>query len=81
MVQKNIEIEPGRDLVIAQEDLREAGLGRSLRLVIREGEIRILTEPACEEEKLLQELAGCLGQEPASDYDFGLKIGEWYETR
>ncbi len=81
MVQKKIKIEPGRDLVIAQEDLSEAGLGRSLRLVIRKGEIRIQTEPASDEEKLLEELAGCLGQEPASDYDFGLKIGGWYEAR
>lgn len=81
MVQRKIKVETGRDLVIAQEDLREAGLGRSLRLVIRRGEIRIVTEPASDEEKLLEELAGCLGQEPASDYDFGLKIGGWYEAR
>lgn len=81
MVQRKIKIEAGRDLVIAQEDLREAGLGRSLRLVIRKGEIRILTEPASDEEKLLEELGGCLGQESASDYDFGLKIGGWYEAR
>ena len=81
MVQRRIRIEAGRDLVIAREDLTEAGLGRTLRLVIRKGEIRILTEPASDEEKVLEELAGCLGQESASDYDFGLKIGGWYEAR
>ena len=32
-------------------------------------------------EQRLEELAGCLGQEAATSYDFGLKIGGLYEAR
>ena len=31
--------------------------------------------------QLLDELAGCLGQESAQDYNFQLKIGSFYEAR
>jgi hypothetical protein len=31
--------------------------------------------------RMLDELAGCLGQEPATAYDFQLKIGGLYEAR
>lgn len=81
MVQRRVKIEPGRDLVIAHNDLREAGIAHTLRLVIQKGEIRIIAEQEPDEEGLLEELAGCLGRESASEYDFGLKIGGGYETR
>jgi len=46
----------------------------------KEGEIRIL--PAEEDwGKVLDELAGCLREEPVQNYDFNLKIGSLYETR
>jgi hypothetical protein len=76
-----------RDLRITEEGLlleepllREAHLGRHVWIVVQEGEIRIL--PAEEDwGKVLDELAGCLGEEPAQNYDFKLKIGGLYETR
>jgi hypothetical protein len=81
MLQRQINVETGRDLVIGRKDLEEAGLGGNLRIVIGNGEIRISPWEAQDGEKLLNELAGCLGEEPASEYDFGLKIGGWYEAR
>lgn len=58
-----------------QQTLAAAGLGTRLRLIIRQGEIRILPEDTSDPQKVLAELAGCLGQAPASEYDFSLKIG------
>ena len=65
-----------RDLQITEEGLlleepllREARLGRHVWVVVREGEIRIL--PAEEDwGRVLDELAGCLGEEPVQNYDF-----------
>ena len=65
-----------RDLQITEEGLlleepllREARLGRRVWVVVREGEIRIL--PAEEDwGRVLDELAGCLGEEPVQNYDF-----------
>jgi len=65
-----------RDIRIAEEGLlleepllRKAHLGRHVRIVVQKGGIRIL--PAEEDwEKMLDELAGCLGEEPAQNYDF-----------
>ncbi|MBO9369506.1 MAG: hypothetical protein J7575_00215 [Chloroflexi bacterium] len=76
-----------RDLPITEEGLwleapllREARLGRHVWVIVREGEIRIL--PAEEDwGKVLDDLAGCLGEEPVQNYDFNLKIGGLYETR
>lgn len=61
--------------------LREAGLTGRLRLFVQPGEIRILQEAALDPGKKLEELAGCLGRESASGYDFQLKIGGLYEAR
>jgi hypothetical protein len=69
------------NLVVDRETLMEAGLGEHLRLIIRKGKIHILPEAPTDPEKLLKDLAGCLGQEPAIEYDFGLKIGGLYEAR
>ncbi|MEA3345781.1 MAG: hypothetical protein U9Q78_05995 [Chloroflexota bacterium] len=73
-----------RDIQMAEEGLlleepllRKARLGRRVRIVVREGEISIL--PAEEDwEKVLDELAGCLGEEPAQNYDFKPKIGGFH---
>jgi len=61
-------------LLLEEPLLRKARLGRRVRIVVQEGEIRIL--PAEEDwEKVLDELAGCLGEEAAQNYDFKLKLG------
>ena len=78
---KELEVQVNGDLVITEATLNEAGLGRRLRLVVREGEIRVLPEEEESPETILDELAGALGQESATDYDFGLKVGGLYETR
>ena len=78
---KDIEIMAEGDLIIDQETLNEAGLGTHLRLLVQTGEIRILAEGPISPETVLEELAGSLGQEPATGYDFGLKLGGLYEAR
>ena len=78
---KEVEVVTEGDLVVDQETLDAAGLGRHLRLIIQKGEIRILPEATVAPEELLDELAGCLGQEPATEYDFHLEIGSLYEAR
>ena len=81
MVVKEIEVEAGGDLVVDQETLGAAGLGKRLRLIIQKGEIRILPEATFGPEKALEDLAGCLGRESATEYDFHVKIGGLYEAR
>lgn len=68
-------------LILEEELLAEAGLGKQVRIIVKPGEIRIVTAPAVDAEATLRELAGCLGQESASEYDFQLKIGGLYEAR
>lgn len=81
MVVKEIEVEAEGNLVVDQETLGAAGLGKRLRLIIQKGEIRILSETAFDPEEVLEDLAGCLGQEAATEYDFQLKIGGLHEAR
>ena len=81
MVVKELEVMAKGDLVVDRETLKQAGLGERLRLVIQEGEIRILPETPSDPERMLDDLAGCLGQEPATEYNFDLKIGGLYEAR
>ena len=79
---KEITVVAEQELVLTQTMLREAGLhGRRVRLVIGEGEIRILPAAITDAEHLVQELAGCLGHESATAYDFHLKLGGLYEAR
>ena len=68
-------------LTLDRKTLDEAGLHGRLRLLIQSGEIRILSEAPGDPEQMLDNLAGCLGQESATAYDFGLKIGSLYEAR
>ena len=75
------EVTANEYLVVDQQTLAEAGLTGRLRLVVQPGEIRILPEAEPDLEKRLDELMGCLGQEPAEEYDFNLEIGGWYEAR
>ena len=70
-----------QELVLTQTMLRAAGLHGPLRLVIGQGEIRIVPEMAMAAETVVQELAGCLGHEPVTAYDFHLKFGDLYEAR
>lgn len=81
MVVKEKEVAPEGNLVLDQETLKEAGLTGRLRLIIQQGEIRIHSESQFDPDKVLDELAGCLGQESATEYDFTLKIGSFYEAR
>jgi hypothetical protein len=81
MMVKEKEVIVEKDLVIGREILDEANLGKRLWLVIQEGEIHILPRPIADAQKTLEELAGCLGQEPATAYDFHLKIGGLHEGR
>ena len=78
---KELTVVAEKDLILTQTMLREAGLRGRLRLIIHPGEIRILPESAPEAEDVVQELAGCLGHEPATAYDFHLKLGGLYEAR
>jgi hypothetical protein len=78
---KEITVVADPELVLTPTMLREAGLQGRLRLIIGQGEIRIYSETATEAEKVVQELAGCLGHEPATEYDMHLKLGGLYEAR
>ena len=80
MVQERTVVVEG-ELVLPRETLAEAGLRGRLRLLIHPGEIRILPEGPVDPKQLLEDLAGCLGQEAATAYDFSLKIGGLYEAR
>jgi hypothetical protein len=56
-------------LCIESHLLEKARLGQHVQIVITEGEIRIL--PVVEDvPALLNRLEGCLGKEPAQDYNF-----------
>jgi hypothetical protein len=81
MMAKEKEVTAEKDLVIGRDILDEANLGKHLSLIIREGEIHIVPKPLLDAQKTLEQLAGCLGQEPAAAYDFHLKIGGLYEAR
>jgi hypothetical protein len=81
MMTKEKEVTAEKDLVIGRDILDEANLGKNLSLIIKEGEIHIVPKPLLDAEKSLEELAGCLGQEPATAYDFHLKIGGLHEAR
>lgn len=81
MLQHHVEAVPEGDLRLDHELLKKAGLRGRLRLIIQPGEIRILPETPTDAEGVLNNLAGCLGQESAAEYDFGLKIGGLYEAR
>ena len=78
---KEITVVADQELVLTRTMLREAGLQGHLRLIIGQGEIRICSETVTEAEKVVQELAGCLGHELATEYDMHLKLGGLYEAR
>jgi len=81
MMAKKKEVIAEKDLVIGRDILDEANLGKHLSLIIQEGEIHIVPKPVFDAQQALEELAGCLGQEPATAYDFNMKIGGLYEAR
>ena len=78
---RELELREEEGLALDREILTEAGLTGRLRLIVREGEIRILPLGAQDPDEVLQELAGILGHEPAEAYDFHLEIGGAYEAR
>jgi hypothetical protein len=78
---KAVTVTADDELVLEPELLHEAGLQGRLRVLISSGEIRILPLPSATPEDVVQDLAGCLGQESAAEYDFDLKLGGLYEAR
>ena len=70
MITKEIEVIPKGDLIVEQEMLRAAGLTGRLWLIVQSGEIRVLPELVLDSVKKLEELAGCLGRESATEYNF-----------
>ena len=78
---KEKEVIAEKDLVIGRDILDEANLGKNLSLIIKKGEIHIVPKALFDAQKALEELAGCLGREAATAYDFHLKIGGLYEAR
>jgi len=78
---KKKEVTAEKDLVIGRDILDQANLGKHLSLIIQDGEIHIVPKRIFDAQQALEELAGCLGQEPASAYDFKMKIGGLYEAR
>jgi hypothetical protein len=68
MSAKVIELAPDDNLVVKHETLDEAGLRGRLWLLVQKGEIRILPETGSNTEKVLDELAGCLGQERSEEH-------------
>jgi len=81
MTEREMIVEAERALVLPRELLNEASLGRRVRLIVRKGEISILPEEPADPHKILDELAGCLGEEPFESYDFDLEIGGFHEAR
>lgn len=81
MVIKQIEVPPEGDPIVDRNMLKEAGLEGRAQLIIQAGEIRIVPEIPLSTETILDDLAGCLGQEPVASYDFQLKIGQYFQAR
>ena len=81
MMAKGKEVTAEKDLIIGRDILDDPNLGKNLSLIIHEGEIHIVSKPLLDVQKTLEELAGCLGQEPATAYEFDLKIASLYEAR
>ncbi len=75
---RGIRVEGG--LLLEEPLLRKARLGQHVRIVVREGEIRVLPDEE-DWKEILDDLAGCLGEEPARNYDFKLEIGGFHEAR
>lgn len=77
-MRKYMEISAAGEIIISEAVLEEAGLNGSLQILIGDGEIRILSKKQDDPEKILEELAGCMGNEPAEHYDFNLKTEGFY---
>ena len=78
---KQMTMDVEENLLLDWAILQSAGLFGHVRLEIHPGEIRIVREEETDPERVLEELAGCLGEESAADYDFDLKYGGLYEAR
>lgn len=80
-MEQTIELLAKGDIIVPEDILNQAGLSGLLQIVIDKGEVRIFAKKQTDSEKILDELAGCLGNESVNEYDFGLKIGGLYEIR
>lgn len=69
---KEVNIPTEKGLYIDSAILEQAGLVDPIQLVISNGEIRILPLATTNPEAILAELAGCLGQESVTEYEFDL---------
>ncbi|MDT7883463.1 MAG: hypothetical protein RQ891_01235 [Thermoflexus sp.] len=81
MTEREMTVEAEGALILPRELLDEALLGKRVRLIVRKGEISILPEEPTDPYRTLDELAGCLGEEPFEFYDFDLEVGGFYEAR
>ena len=75
MPEREVILDVEDTLVVPRELLNEAALGRRVRIIVRKGEIYIRPEKPADPHRLLDELAGCLGEEPFEAYDFDLELG------
>ena len=74
MPEREVTLDVEDTLVVPRELLNEAALGRRVRIIVRKGEIYIRPEKPVDPHRLLDELAGCLGEEPFEAYDFDLEL-------
>ena len=81
MPEREVVLDIEDTLVVPRELLNEAALGRRVRIIVRKGEIYIRPEKPADPRRLLDELAGCLGEEPFEAYDFDLELGGFHEAR
>ena len=70
-----LNVAPDGTLVIPSDIARQFGLAPHQVVVVEKRNDVILVSPEETADHLLDELDGCLGQERAEAYDFGLKIG------
>ncbi|OQX26572.1 MAG: hypothetical protein BWK80_09670 [Desulfobacteraceae bacterium IS3] len=77
-MRKYMEISAAGDIIISEDILKKAGLNGYLQILIGDGEIQIVAKKQDDAEKILEELAGCMGNEPAEYYDFNLKTEGFY---
>ena len=81
MAERELTMEAEDVLVLPRELLNEALIGKRVRLIVRKGEISIRPETPPDPYRVLDKLAGCLGEEPMESYDFDLEVGGIYEVR
>ena len=82
METKEFTLGADKGLVIDRQMLEAARIEGKVRIIVQDGEIRILPESgAVDPFRLVEELAGALGKDSVGEYDFDLEIDGSHETR